>query len=79
MLRTALSLQGNYVLSYKLTGTTAFLTYDKFFFAQRNYTFAHKQHSLPTFSLFAQTPPFLPRLPHSVPSLLRSQGLGQLR
>ena len=29
---------------------------DKFFFAQRNYTFAHKMHSLTTFSLFAQTP-----------------------
>ena len=39
------------------------LLYDNFFFAQRNYTFAHKMHSLPTFSLFAQTPPFFAQTP----------------
>ena len=35
-------------------------------------------HSLLTFSLFAPTPHSLPRPPHSLPSLLRPQGLLQL-
>ena len=33
------------------------------FFAQRNSIVADKMHSLPTFSLFAQTTPFLPQTP----------------
>ena len=45
---------------------------DKFYFAQRNYTFATKCTLCPLFHS-------LPRSPHSLPSLLRSQGLRQLR
>ena len=37
--------------------------YRKNFFAQRNYIFVHKTHSLSTFSLFTQTPPFFAQTP----------------